>query len=148
MIGGDDRLPGRGKIVCARVDALSSLRVMSSARDTHGRLWIATVSGMLLEESNGSLQTINGQPLLPGGLPSDKIWQLLLDREGGLWVAFEQSSVAYLPPAWDGFARFTHIPDDPSSLTGIVASAIERARDGLLWVGGNDGWIDKLDVSV
>ncbi|MEW5319069.1 MAG: hypothetical protein WDW38_010242 [Sanguina aurantia] len=61
--------------------ALSSLRVMSSARDTHGRLWIATVSGMLLEESNGSLQTINGQPLLPGGLPSDKIWQLLLDRE-------------------------------------------------------------------
>lgn len=129
-------------------ESLASLRVMSSARDTHGRLWVATVSGILLEERDGSMQMINGQPLLPGGLPSDKIWQIMLDREGGLWVAFEQSSVAYLPPAWDRFARFTHIPDDPSSLTGIVASAIKLARDGLLWVGGNDGWIDKLDVST
>ena len=129
-------------------DSLSSLRVMSSTRDAHGWLWIATVNGMFLDEGDGRLQSITGQPLLPGGLPSNRIWQTMLDREGGLWITFEQSSVAYLPPAWDGFTRFTHIPDDPSSLTGIVASAVHLARDGLLWVGGNDGWIDKLDVST
>ncbi|NYE30863.1 signal transduction histidine kinase/streptogramin lyase/ActR/RegA family two-component response regulator [Rhodanobacter sp. K2T2] len=127
---------------------LSSLRVVSSTRDAQSRLWIATVSGMLLDEGNGRLQPITGQPLLPGGLPSNKIWQTMLDREGGLWITFDQSSVAYLPPAWNGFTRFTHIPDDPNSLSGIAASAMAFARDGLLWVGGNDGWIDKLDVGT
>jgi len=129
-------------------NSLSSLRVMSSSRDAHGRLWIATVNGMFLDEGDGRLQSITGQPLLPGGLPSNRIWQTMLDREGGLWITFEQSGVAYLPPSWNGFTRFTHIPDDPDSLTGIVASAVAGARDGLLWVGGNDGWIDKLDVST
>jgi signal transduction histidine kinase/ligand-binding sensor domain-containing protein/ActR/RegA family two-component response regulator len=127
---------------------LSSLRVVSSTRDAECRLWIATVSGMLLDDGDGRLQPITGQPLLPGGLPNNKIWQTMLDREGGLWITFDQAAVAYLPPAWNGFTRFTHIPDDPTSLSGIAASAIAFARDGLLWVGGNDGWIDKLDVST
>ena len=129
-------------------DVLSSLRVMSSTRDAQGRLWIATVNGMFLDEGNGRLQAIAGQPLLPGGLPSNKTWQSMLDREGGLWITFDQSGMAYLPPSWNGFTRFTHIPDDPNSLTDIVASAVAVARDGLLWVGGNDGWIDKLDVGT
>ena len=127
---------------------LSTLRVVSSTRDVACRLWIATVSGMLLDDGEGRLQPIAGQPLLPGGLPSSKIWQTMLDREGVLWISFDQSAVAYLPPSWNGFTRFTHIPDDPTSLSGIATSAIAFARDGLLWVGGSDGWIDKLDVST
>ncbi|WP_458071415.1 ATP-binding protein [Rhodanobacter sp. BL-MT-08] len=127
---------------------LSSLRVVSSTRDAQCRLWIATVSGLLLDEGDGRLQPLTGQPLLPGGLPSNKIWQTMLDREGGLWITFDQSSMAYLPPSWNGFTRFTHIPDDPNSLSGISATSVAFARDGLLWVGGNDGWIDKLDVGT
>jgi signal transduction histidine kinase/CheY-like chemotaxis protein/streptogramin lyase len=127
---------------------LSSLRVVSSTRDAQCRLWIATVSGLLLDEGDGRLQPVTGQPLLPGGLPSNKIWQTMLDREGGLWITFDQSSMAYLPPSWNGFTRFTHIPDDPNSLSGISATSVAFARDGLLWVGGNDGWIDKLDVGT
>jgi signal transduction histidine kinase/streptogramin lyase/ActR/RegA family two-component response regulator len=127
---------------------LSSLRVVSSTRDAQCRLWIATVSGLLLDAGDGRLQPINGEPLLPGGLPSNRVWQTMLDREGGLWITFDQSGMAYLPPAWDGFTRFTHIPDDPNSLSGIAAASVALARDGLLWVGGNDGWIDKLDVGT
>ena len=101
---------------------LSSQRIMSSTRESSGRLWIGTANGVLLDHGDGHLQRIIGQPLLPGGLPSNKTWQTTLDAEGGLWITFELSSVAYLPPGWNGFARFTHIPDDPGSLTGIVAS--------------------------
>ncbi|WP_229792919.1 ligand-binding sensor domain-containing protein, partial [Rhodanobacter panaciterrae] len=127
---------------------LSSQRIMSSTRDSSGRLWLGTANGVLLDHGDGHLQRITGQPLLPGGLPSNKTWQTTLDAEGGLWITFEQSSLAYLPPGWNGFARFTHIPDDPGSLTGIVASTIRMSRDGQLWLGGNNGWIDKLDAST
>ncbi|MFC5437268.1 two-component regulator propeller domain-containing protein, partial [Rhodanobacter umsongensis] len=127
---------------------LASQRVMSSTRDTQGRLWIGTADGVLLDRGDGSLQRIAGQPLLPGGLPGNKTWQTTLDGEGGLWITFEQSSIAYLPPGWNGFARFTHIPDDPGSLSGISASTILMGRDGKLWLGGNNGWIDKLDAAT
>jgi signal transduction histidine kinase/ligand-binding sensor domain-containing protein/CheY-like chemotaxis protein len=127
---------------------LSSLRVLSSTRDAQGRLWMGDVDGLLLDEGDGHLQSITGQPLLPGGLPGNKTWQTTLDREGGFWVTFDDSSVAYLPPGWNGFTRFTHIPDDPGSLSNIAASTILMSRDGKLWVGGENGWIDKLDVNT
>ncbi|RAN82560.1 hybrid sensor histidine kinase/response regulator, partial [Bacillus sp. SRB_336] len=126
---------------------LASRRIMSSTRDAQGRLWIGTANGVLLDSGDGRLQDIAGQPLLPGGLPGSKTWQTTLDGEGGLWITFEQSSIAYLPPGWNGFTRFTHIPDDPRSLTGIAASTILMGRDGQLWLGGNNGWIDKLDAA-
>ena len=127
---------------------LASQRVMSSTRDLQGRLWIGTADGVLLDRGDGQLQRFAGQPLLPGGLPGNKTWQTMLDREGGLWITFEQSNLAYLPPGWNGFARFTHIPDDPGSLTGIAASTIHASCDGTLWVGGQNGWVDRLDVAT
>jgi signal transduction histidine kinase/streptogramin lyase/ActR/RegA family two-component response regulator len=127
---------------------LSSQRVMSSARDARGQLWIGTANGMLLEHAGGDLQVISGQLLLPGGLPGNKTWQTALDREGGLWITFDSSSIGYLPPGWNGFARFTHIPDTPDSMASIVATTIHLGHDGKLWVAGDNGLIDKLDPAT
>ena len=123
-----------------------SSRVLSSARDAQGRLWIGKADELVLDTGHGHRQAIQGHPLLPGGLPGSKIWQTMLDREGGLWITFEESSIAYLPPGWDGFTRFTHIPDDPGSLSNVTAAALLLGHDGRLWVGGDDGWLDQLDV--
>ena len=125
---------------------LSSQRILASTHDEHGRLWMGSLAGVWLQDG-GHLQRIAGQPLLPGGLPSDRLWQVMRDREGGLWFTFDQSSIAYLAPDWNDFTRFTHIPDDPGSLANIAALSILPSRDGKLWVGGFNGWVDKLDVS-
>ncbi|UJJ57413.1 hybrid sensor histidine kinase/response regulator [Rhodanobacter denitrificans] len=127
---------------------LSSLRILGSARDAQGRLWMGSLNGVWMDAGGGRLQHIVGQPLLPGGLPGDRLWQLLRDREGGLWFTFDQSSIAYLPPGWNGFTRFTHVPDDPHSLSNIAALSVHRSRDRRLWVGGFNGWIDKLDPAT
>ncbi|HEY9512322.1 MAG TPA: ATP-binding protein [Rhodanobacter sp.] len=124
---------------------LAQLRILSSARDAQRRLWLGTLTGLVMDDGEGALHPIGGQSLLPGGLPSDRVWQVLRDREGGLWFTFENSGIAYLAPNWDGFTRFTHIPDDPTSLAGTVALSVQARRDGTLWVGGSDGWVDKLD---
>ena len=127
---------------------LSSQRILSSTRDAQGRLWMGSLSGVWLDDGDGPLQHIPGQTLLPGGLPSDRLWQVLRDREGGLWFTFDQSSIAYLPPGWSGFTRFTHVPDDPRSLSNIAALSLLLGRDGKLWVGGFNGWVDKLDAAT
>ncbi|HZX69679.1 MAG TPA: two-component regulator propeller domain-containing protein [Rhodanobacter sp.] len=127
---------------------LANTRILGSVRDNQGRLWLGSLDGVWLGTDQGPLQHIVGEPLLPGGLPSDRLWQVFRDREGGLWFAFDQSSIAYLPPSWNGFARFTHVPDQPKSLSNTAALSLLPARDGKLWVGGYNGWIDKLDTAT
>jgi signal transduction histidine kinase/ligand-binding sensor domain-containing protein/CheY-like chemotaxis protein len=128
--------------------SLASTRVLSSNRDAQGRLWIATGNGMLLDRGQGELQPVTGQPLLPGGLPGDKTWQSMLDAEGGLWITFDAAAIGYLPPGWNGMARFTHVPDTPDSLSSIAATALRHGNDGRLWVGGDNGWVDRLDMAT
>jgi len=127
---------------------LANTRILSSVRDSQGRLWLGSLDGVWLESEQGPLQHITGAPLLPGGLPSDRLWQIFRDREGGLWFTFDQSSIAYLPPSWNGFARFTHIPDDADSLSNTAALSVLTGRDHELWVGGYNGWVDKLDTAT
>lgn len=140
VIGAD----GMARPLAARSLGQSS-RILSSARDAQGRLWLGTLTGLVMDDGEGVLRRFGGQELLPGGLPSDRVWQVLQDREGGLWFTFENSGIAYLAPNWDGFTRFTHIPDDPTSLAGTGAASVAVRPDGTLWVGGSDGWVDKLD---
>lgn len=129
-------------------DRLAALdaSVTSSALDARGRLWMTGTKGIVLDDGQGNLQHITSHPLLPGGLPDNRIWQVMRDREGGLWFALDKSGLAYLPPDWNGFTRFTHVPDDPDSLTGVSALSMLASRDGRLLVGGFDGWIDALDA--
>ena len=146
MDGGLLEVGANGVVRALVEEPLSASRIQSSARDLAGRLWIGKADGLLLQHRDHQLQSIQGHPLLPGGLPGSKVWQTYVDREGGLWVTFEESCIAYLAPGWDGFTRFTHIPDDPASLSNISPSNLRVALDGKLWVGGDDGWVDKLDV--
>ncbi|TAL96476.1 MAG: hybrid sensor histidine kinase/response regulator [Rhodanobacter sp.] len=124
---------------------LANTRILGSVRDNQGRLWLGSLDGVWLAAGREPLQHIVGEPLLPGGLPSDRLWQLFRDREGGLWFTFDQSSIGYLPPGWNGFARFTHVPDHPDSLSNTAALSVLRGRRGTLWVGGYNGWVDRLD---
>ncbi|MEO6799524.1 MAG: two-component regulator propeller domain-containing protein [Rhodanobacter sp.] len=129
-------------------EQLAKSRILGSVRDKQGRLWLGSLDGVWLGSGEGPLQHIVGEPLLPGGLPSDRLWQIFRDREGGLWFTFDQSSIAYLPPSWNGFARFTHVPDHPGSLANTAALSILPGRDGKLWVSGYNGWVDKLDTAT
>ena len=120
--------------------------ITSSVRDGRGQLWMTTrESGLLHDDGKGHLKQIPGHLLLPGGLSSNSIWQVIRDHEGGLWFAMAYSGIAYLPPGQSGFTRFTHIPDDSSSIAGTAVIALHATADGHLLLGGYGGWVDKID---
>ena len=126
---------------------IPATNVMGSVRDHVGRLWVGTQKGLFLQaQANGPVMAVTDQPALYGNLPGSWVWQLLIDREGGLWAAMYDGGVAYLAPGWSRFSRFTHIPDDPSSLRDSIATTMARGKDGRhVWVGERDGRIDRLD---
>lgn len=120
---------------------------MTSVRDHAGRLWVGTKKGLFLQQQvNGPVAAVSRQSLLYGNLPGTWVWQLMVDREGGLWAALYDGGVAYLAPGWDRFSRFTHMPDDPLSLRDSIATTMARGKDRRhVWVGERGGRVDRLD---
>ena len=92
------------------------------------------------------MTAVTDQPVLYGNLPGTWVWQMMVDREGGLWAVLFDGGVAYLAPGWNRFSRFTHTPDDPSSLRDAIATTMARGKDGRhVWVGQRGGRVDRLD---
>lgn len=116
---------------------IPATNVMSSVRDPAGRLWVGTQKGLFLQaQPGGPVTAVADQPVLYGNLPGTWVWQLMVDREGGLWAVLYDGGVAYLGPGWNRFSRFTHAPDDPSSLRDAIATTMARGKDGRhVWVG-------------
>lgn len=146
---------GRGLVIVGRdgvarrfaKDELPDTNVMVSTRDRDGRLWVGTQRGLFLQaRTGGPVLPVMNRPVLYGNLPGTWVWQLYVDREGGLWVTLLDGGVAYLAPGWYSFSRYTHIPDDPASLRDSVATTMARGRDGRhVWVGERGGRVDRLD---
>lgn len=123
--------------------------VLASVRDQSGRLWVGTQHGLFFQRSEeGVWQSVVDQPVLYGDLPGTWVWSMLVDREGGLWVTLFDGGVAYLAPGWISTSRFTHIPDDPTSLRDSIVTAMARGHDGRVWVGERAGRVDKLDPAT
>ncbi|WP_426662396.1 ATP-binding protein [Rhodanobacter aciditrophus] len=127
--------------------AIPDANVMVSVRDDAGRLWIGTQRGLFMQPRPGAaVMAVTNQPALDGGLPGTWVWQMLVDRAGGLWLALFDGGVGYLAPGWDSFSRFTHIPDDSASLRDSIATTMARGKDGRhVWVGERAGRVDRLD---
>lgn len=126
-------------------DILPVHDIMTSVRDRLGALWVGTSAGLYLVEPDGRGSYFPSEPLMPGGQPGDRIWQLMLDKEGGLWIATQNAGVAYLSPNWRDFSHFSHNPGNPESLSANRIMALTADARGKLWVGGPDGQLDELD---
>ncbi|GLQ89790.1 histidine kinase/response regulator hybrid protein [Dyella flagellata] len=121
--------------------------VASIAADGTGRLWLGTIHGLVLRDQNGRIYRFSADQLLPHALPGQIVLRLLRDREGGLWLG-TNNGLAYLSPDWNEFTRSVHRPDDPTSLSPGAFSAVAAATDGKLWIGNEDGVIERLDPAT
>ncbi len=67
------------------------------------------------------------------------------DRNGGLWLASDAHGLWYLPPDWRMFSVLSRSTIDPASMANAHVKAIAPASDGLMWLVGSGGVLDRLD---
>ncbi|MGH8184199.1 MAG: two-component regulator propeller domain-containing protein [Rhodanobacteraceae bacterium] len=132
---------GHASLVGPAREALASLR----GRD--GSLWIAERGGLDRIDADGTSHFEQPLPGVAGSLPGRLPDSLFRDHEGGLWVATLDDGVAYLPPQWQAFSMFRHIPGNPASLARNRVRALALAGDGGLWVGSAD-MLDRIDPAT
>ena len=112
------------------------------AEDAVGDLWIATGGGLsrFLPET----RTFE-RPFLAGlDLGKLRIFELLTDRRGDLWVGTANHGLVRIPANGDGARGFLHDPGEPDSLIGNRILSMAEDSRGNLWFGtyvGVSNWV-------
>ena len=79
---------------------------------------------------------------LEDGLSQSSIYGIVQDRRGFLWFATEDGLNRY---DGYGFQVYKPDPDDPNSLADGFIQTLVIDRDGCLWIGTNNGGLDRFD---
>jgi ligand-binding sensor domain-containing protein len=88
-----------------------------------------------------------GVPPNPASLSSDKVYVILEDRAGALWLGTRDGGLNRLDPATGVFSHYRHDPTDAASLSNDNVFALWEDDDGALWV-GTDGGLDRFDPAA
>ncbi len=78
----------------------------------------------------------------PDSLSSDRVRDLLRDRDGRLWVATQAGLNLHLGGDL-GFHSYRHAADDRYSLSDDLTMSLFQSADGVLWVGTRQGGVNR-----
>ncbi|HEV8433616.1 MAG TPA: two-component regulator propeller domain-containing protein [Thermoanaerobaculia bacterium] len=118
-----------GRIDAFRPDLLGAERIRGMYEAPSGSIYIATAGGGMLRVDGERVTRYTTRD----GLPVDRIWTVISDGAGGLWVATHGGGVV----RWrDG--KVTQRITSQEGLPNDFARAILRDADGTLWI-GTDG---------
>jgi signal transduction histidine kinase/ligand-binding sensor domain-containing protein len=130
---------------------LTGTYVHTIVHDRAGEVWLGTRQGAFeagsgldrFDRSTGTFVHYRHDPDDPASLGSGDVWDILADRQGGLWVGTD-GGLSRLDRASETFVRYQHEPGDPSSLANDQVTALLEDSTGRLWV-GTAGGLDQLD---
>jgi signal transduction histidine kinase/streptogramin lyase len=123
---------------------LPSLPVTSLQHDASGALWFGTAHGLYLLDGT-AVQRYRADRRRPFTLGAHAVMDLLLDHEGGLWIATEGGGLAHLPRDWRAFSIWVFAWDQSDSPSMLMARGLAQGADGRLWLIGSGGGLDRLD---
>ena len=132
-----------------RRDALGESRVMSLLTDSHGALWIGTMTHGLHELSAaGRLRAIPVRPGDAHGSSAAGIMTLFESRDGRIWIGTHGGGLNILDPS-TGVIRqlpFRSAANGAGGIAGVVSAAGVRAiaedSHGDVWLGTDGGGLD------
>jgi len=87
-------------------------------------------------------------PRDPKSLSDDRVYSIVGDERGSIWIGTFGGGLSRFDPARDGFTRFRHDPEDPESLAGDRVRTLLYDREGRLWVGTHLSGLNRLDLGT
>ncbi len=147
--------------------------IQSMLEDDSGTLWIGISEGGLdrYDRELDQFTHYRNDPQDPSSLSDNEITAIYQDRDGVLWIGTGGGGLNRLVPSASSgqalsqtlsevegeaegpdlekerFVHYQHNPDDPNSLSSNAVSVIYQDREGVLWVGTEDGGLNRLALS-
>lgn len=114
------------------------------AEDARGVIWLGTESGLVRLASGRAPQKIGMRPAVPNSLPAARVQDLLVDIEGGLWIATNQGGLGYLRPDRDSFELIRHDALDELSLPPGRMVGADVCPDGRVYAVSSFGGLVEI----
>jgi len=114
-------------------------------RSADGALWTQRGTGLYLARGTRS-QRVPLRPLQGPSTRAVEMYAAVQDRHGDIWFLSRAHGVWRLPARW---REFTALPMAGEGLPGLRshdALALAGAADGRLWVAGNQGRLQRIDL--
>ena len=125
--------------------SLSANYINDLALDGEGRLWVATSRGLnLYHDASDHFNRYTHEAL--SGLGTAFVTALSVDPKGGLWAVTEQKGLYHIDRTLTVHRHFTFDPHDPKGLPENTFWSVLAARDGTLWLGGDQTGLSRLKV--
>src|SRR5580658_7402101 len=99
--------------------------------DPGGKLWVATIEGIVVLGKDGAAQRITKED----GLPNNWVNALLLDRTGRLWAGAREGLVLLRDGGTRGRCGVQRVYTNKDGLDGVNAIALAEGPDGAIWMG-------------
>ncbi len=130
------------------IEGLDSLGgFFAIAQDANGFLWFGGKNGLQRFDGYRTV-TYRHDPKNPASLASNDISDILVDKQGRLWVAMlSGGGLDRYDFASDQFIHFQHRPDDPFSISDNDVYALAEDQSGDLWLATHGGGLNRLEVS-
>lgn len=128
---------------------ISSDRILSLILDSKNTLWGGTWGGgvFYMDLENREVERLPGHkeaPITPGVsesnfLNNDKVWSILEDRNGEIWMATIRGGLSRYNRHNKIFTHYVHDPNDPGSIPGNHVWTSFEDSLGVFWVGTTSG---------
>lgn len=122
------------------------------AIDKDGMVWISGYPGVHEYNPNtGKVKSYIYNPTNPNSLSAPTVSDILIDAKNNIWIGTEGGGVCQIIRETKKIVRYPYIVSgmylQPKNgeLDDHVVLSIYEATDGTIWVGTNDGGLNKLD---
>jgi len=117
-------------------------------RETSGVTWTGGLSsgtGLIRTDTKtGRTKVYQNNPSDPASLSDDKVFSILRDRNGNLWIA-TINGLDRLDETNDKFIHYRKNPNDRKSLSDNAVWPLFEDSQGYIWIGTRNGGLNRFD---
>ncbi|RLD66956.1 MAG: hypothetical protein DRI95_05690 [Bacteroidetes bacterium] len=133
-----------------KLNSLSHNHVRAILEDSKGRFWIGTDGGGFnrFYPETGKFTTYNsqraGQIKDANKLSNDRVWNIIDDKEGNLWIATYGGGINVFDPETKNFQIYRN-SENKNSLSNDNVTTVFNDHTGIIWVGTFGGGLNRWD---
>ncbi len=126
--------------------ALPALPFLCAVKDDQNKIWLGTDMGGLMWFYPGDYNHPHRFRFGAGG--AQRIFTLMLDRDGNLWAGTEKGLYEIDPAAGKIMRHYAYQKDNYNGLSGKNIISLCQDKDGNIWAGSIYRGITKIDLSA
>ena len=125
----------------------SGVQISGIDQDIDGHVWIATDGRglFIIDKKYFSVSNLLNLPYATGGLSSNGLLSLYLDKSGIAWIGSTKRGVDFYKKNARKFQLIRNFPAENNSLSNNDVNCIAEDVKGNLWIGTNGGGLNYLN---